>query len=152
MLTNDRPSAWFLEPGLSVLVGTVDRTGMPSSCRGIALTGDGTRLTVFVPIATSQKVLQDVATGRRLAVTASHIVTHQTVQFKGRTGDARIAADTEQPFVQRRFEAFCDLLDSVGVPRRLSGRVAHWPAFAIDLLVEESFDQTPGPRAGSRLR
>jgi hypothetical protein len=152
MLTNDQPAAWFLEPGLSILVGTVDRAGMPSSCRAIALTGKGSRLTVFVPIATSQRVLQDVATTRRLAVTASQIVTHQTVQFKGRAGDARIAADAEQALVQGRFEAFCGVLDSVGVPRRLSGRLAHWPAFAIDLHVEESFDQTPGPHAGTRLR
>jgi hypothetical protein len=44
------------------------------------------------------------------------------------------------------------MLDSVGVPRRVSGRLAHWPAFAIDLRVEETFDQTPGPHAGTRLR
>jgi hypothetical protein len=152
MLTNDQRPAWFLEPGLSVLVGTVDRTGIPSCCRGIALTGDSSRLTVFVPIATSQRVLQDVATTRRLAVTASQIVTHQTVQFKGRAGNARIAADAEQALVQSRFDALCDVLDRVGVPRRLSARLAHWPAFAIDLVVEESFDQTPGPHAGTRLR
>jgi hypothetical protein len=110
------------------------------------------RLTVFVPIATSQRVLQDVATTRRLAVTASHVVSHRTIQFKGRAGEARIASDQESAFVSRRFDALCDMLDSVGVPRRLSGRLAHWPAFAIDLHVEHTFDQTPGPHAGTRLR
>jgi hypothetical protein len=29
--------------------------------------------------------------------------------------------------------------------------VTCWPAFAIDLLVEEIYDQTPGPRAGMPL-
>jgi hypothetical protein len=151
MTTVDMQPAWFLEPGLSVLVGTVDRSGIPACCRGIAITGEPGRLTVFVPIATSQRVLQDVALTRRLSVTASHVVTHRTIQFKGRAGDARIASDAEQAVIKTRFDAFCDMLDTVGVPRRLTGRLAHWPAFAIDLHVDETFDQTPGPHAGTKL-
>jgi hypothetical protein len=148
----DPQASWYLEPGLSILVGTVDSAGRPSCCRGVAIAGDASRLTVYVPMATSQRILRDVATTRRLAVTASHVVTHRTIQFKGRTGDARIASEAEGALVQCCFDAFSDLLDKVGVPRRLSGQVAHWPAFAIDLHVEESFDQTPGPHAGTRLR
>jgi len=27
-----------------------------------------------------------------------------------------------------------------------------WPAFAIEMKVDQIFDQTPGPKAGTRLR
>jgi hypothetical protein len=48
-------------------------------------------------------------------------------------------------------EALADVLDSIGVPRRLTRSVAHWPAFAIRIRVEQIFEQTPGPNAGSPL-
>jgi hypothetical protein len=39
-----------------------------------------------------------------------------------------------------------------GVPRRVTRSFAHWPAFAIEIDVDPVFEQTPGPRAGTRLR
>ena len=33
----DAQGAWYLEPGLSVLLGSVDPQGTPSCCRGIAI-------------------------------------------------------------------------------------------------------------------
>src|SRR4051794_7012186 len=100
----DQQSSWYLEPGLSILVGTVDAARVPSCCRGVAIAGDASRLTVYVPMSTSQRILRDVATTRRLAVTASHVVTHRTIQFKGRTGDARIAGEAEGVLVQDWFD------------------------------------------------
>jgi hypothetical protein len=38
------------------------------------------------------------------------------------------------------------------VPRRLTRTVVHWPAFAVTIRVEEIYEQTPGPKAGTRLR
>jgi hypothetical protein len=40
------------------------------------------------------------------------------------------------------------VLEQIGLPPHVTMSVAHWPAFAIDVSVEEVFDQTPGPRAG----
>ena len=143
---------WYLDPGLSILIGTVDAQGTPSCCRGIAIAaGDASRLTVFVPLATSQRVIQDAATTHRLSVTASHVVSHRTIQFKGRTGVVRLARDEEAPWIRDRLRAFAESLDEVGVPWRDALRLAHWPAFAVELRVEETFDQTPGPNAGCKL-
>jgi hypothetical protein len=54
--------------------------------------------------------------------------------------------------VKSRLEAFVDVIERIGVPKRTARTLAHWPAFAIEIRVEEIFDQTPGPNAGTRLK
>jgi len=142
-----------LEPGLAVLVGTVDAHGVPSTCRGIALASDTNleTVTVYVPVATSQDVIRNVALTKRIAVGACHPVSHRATQLKGMAIDARLAREDEAAYLRERLEAFADVLDSIGVPRRLTRSVAHWPAFAVTMKVDQVFDQTPGPNAGTRL-
>jgi hypothetical protein len=127
---------------------------MPSCCRAVAftLTDDLGTATVYVPVATSHQTIQNVAATKRLAVNVSHPVDHHSVQFKGKTLDARLARDDEAPLIDSRVDAFADTLQTVGVPRRLAHSVAYWPAFALTMRVEQIFEQTPGPHAGSRLR
>ena len=143
-----------LQPGVSVLVGTVDACGAPSCCRAVAfaLTDDLEAMTVYIPVATSHQAIQNIGTTKRLAVNVSHPIDHHSVQFKGTTSDARLARDDEAPLIRARIEAFADTLEAVGVPRRVARSVAHWPAFAVTMRVEQVFEQTPGPHAGTRLR
>jgi hypothetical protein len=44
------------------------------------------------------------------------------------------------------------VLAQIGIPRRVTRAVTCWPAFAIQMKVEEIYDQTPGPKAGLRMR
>jgi hypothetical protein len=143
-----------LEPGLSILVGTVDAQGVPSTCRAVAVSSDDDleTLTVYVPVATSHTAIQNLATTKRIAVAATHPWTNCATQIKGTVTEARLAREDESAYVRTRLEAFADGLESIGVPRRLTRSVAHWPAFAIRVRVEQMFDQTPGPNAGSRLQ
>src|SRR5262245_171526 len=84
-----------LEPGTSVLVGTVDPHGAPSCSRAVALrsSDDLRTATVFVPLATSQDIMQNVATTKRLAIAASFPADHCTTQLKGSVVEARLATD-----------------------------------------------------------
>jgi hypothetical protein len=143
-----------LLPGRSILVGSVDPRGVPSCCRGIAIASadDLQTLTVYVPVATSQDTMRNVGLTRRLAVAASNPVDNCSTQLKGSATDARLAREDERDVVRRSLDAFTDALDRIGVPRRLTNSVAHWPAFAITMRVEEIYEQTPGPQAGTRLR
>lgn len=143
-----------LEPGLAILVGTVDAQGTPSCCRGVALASDDgvETVTVYVPVATSHQTVQNVATTRRIAISASHPIDHRTIQLKGTTLEARIARDDEARLVRARMDAYADVLERIGVPRALTGTVVHWPAFAVTVRVEQIFDQTPGPNAGTRIQ
>lgn len=150
----DSRLARCLEPGLSILVGTVDAHGAPLCCRAIAVASkdDLATVTVYVPVATSHETIQNLATTRRLAIAATHPFSNCATQLKGTTTEVRLARSDEAPFVRRQLEAFAEMLEAIGVPRRLTRSVAHWPAFAITMGVEQIFEQTPGPNAGSRLR
>lgn len=137
-----------------MIVGTVDSRGIASCCRGIALRANeevGT-VTLFVPASTAREVVANAATTRKVAVTTSFPLDHNTIQLKGTARDVRMARDEEKEFLEERFRAFAFVLEKTGLPRRVSARVSHWPAFAIELAVEEIFEQTPGPRAGELLR
>jgi hypothetical protein len=143
-----------LEEGLSILVGTVDAHGTPSCCRAIAIKSedDLETVTVYLPVATSHATIQNVAATKRLAIAATHPMDNCATQLKGTTIEARLAHDAEGTFVEGRLDAFARVLDTIGVPLRLTRSVAHWPAFAVRMRVEQIFEQTPGPQAGARLR
>lgn len=143
-----------LDAGMSLIVGTVSADGTPSCCRavGLASSDDFATVTVYLPLATSQRAIQDVATTHRLAVGATHILDNFSIQIKGTTSTARLAREDEAVFIERWLDAFAGVLDMIGLPRRVTHRMNHWPAFAIEMRVEQIFEQTPGPRAGARLQ
>ena len=138
---------------MSILVGTVDAQGNPACCRGIALaTKDAfDTVTVYVPAATSQETIANVATTRRVAIVATDPPTHESIQIKGVSRGVRLAPPSEQQFVAERLDGFADALQQFGLPRRVTRSIAHWPAFMIEVSVEEVFEQTPGPKAGAPL-
>jgi hypothetical protein len=139
----------FAGGGVSVIVGTVDADGIPTCCRGIALAmRDFETVTVYVPAATGQETVANVATTRRVAISCSHPLSHESMQIKGLTRGVRLAPASDEAFVRQRFEEFGSVLDQIGLAPSVWHTVAQWPAFAIDVSVEQVFDQTPGPRAG----
>jgi len=143
-----------LGPGTSLFVGTVSAGGAPLCTRAIAVRSDDglTTATIYVPLATSRETLANIATTHRLALVATQPIEHTTVQLKGVSHTVRLARDDEAAFVQSRLEGLAEVLDRIGVPRRVTRSFAHWPAFAIEMQVDQIFEQTPGPRAGTRLR
>jgi hypothetical protein len=143
-----------LQNNVSVVVGSVDSNGDPSTCRALALTSeDGlSTVTVYVPVTTSRETIANVATTRRLTVVATHPLDHHSLQFKGRAESVRLAREDEAGVVRRGFDGFAELLNTIGIPPRVTNAVTRWPAFAIDMQVQEIYDQTPGPKAGTRLK
>jgi hypothetical protein len=139
---------------VSIVVGVADARGMPTCCRAYALRSqdDLTTLTVYLPVSTSHETIQTLATTGRLAVAATHLRDHLATQLKGVTVETRLAREDEAAFVRGRIDAYVDVLAAAGIPKRLSRRAAHWPAFAVTIRVEDIYEQTPGPQAGARLR
>lgn len=143
----------FVDQGLSVLVGTADAEGNPNASRAIALTAspDLCRATVYLPAVTSQQTIANIATTRRLAVLSAHPIDHGSVQVKGWSRTVRLARDDEAELIRARLSQFSEILEMVGLPRRITMSINYWPSFAVEFDVEEVFDQTPGPMAGSAL-
>lgn len=143
-----------LEPGVSVIVGSVDVEGNPSCCRAVGLrTADGlATVTVFLPAATSKETMANLAATGRLAIVTTHPISHCATQLKGVVERTRAARDDEEPFIVEHFSGFGGVLNTIGYPLRVTRSVTHWPAFAIDMRVDEIYEQSPGPNAGTRLR
>ena len=143
-----------LEPGLSIIVATADANGTPSCCRayGIKSDDDLETLTVYLPVATSHDAIQSLARTKKLAVAATQMMESSATQLKGTAIETRLARDEEAAFLDESLEAFADKLAELGVPKRLARTAVHWPAFAVTIRVEEIYEQTPGPKAGTRLR
>ncbi|MFN8095719.1 MAG: pyridoxamine 5'-phosphate oxidase family protein [Vicinamibacteria bacterium] len=143
-----------LEPGRSILVGTVDPSGWPAACRGLCLVVDDDRqgFTVYVPVATGAETVANIASNGRVAVAATEPASHTSIQLKGRTRAVRVARSDEEERVRLSLDRFADSLDLVGLPRGVTRTMTCWPAFAIEVAVEAVFDQTPGPRAGALVR
>ena len=152
-MTDDRIRC-CLGTGTSIFVGTIAADGTPMCCRAIALHSDDglSTATIYVPIATSRETLANLATTRRLAVVVTRPIEHQSVQLKGTSRTARLAREDEEGLVLSYLESLADVLDGIGIPRRATRAFAHWPAFAIEMQIDQIFEQTPGPRAGTRLR
>lgn len=140
--------------GVSILLGTVDAEGMPACCRGVALRLDDALevVTVYVPVDTGQETIANIATTRRIAIVASNPATHASIQVKGVTRAVRLARSDEAAEVREQVSAFAKMLEMLGVPQRVTMSLTHWPAFAVEVGVEEVYDQTPGPQAGTALR
>ena|SRR5215475_4408067 len=143
-----------LQPGLSIIVGSVDAQGAPTCCRGYGLrsTDELETVTVYVPVATSHETIQALATTGRLAIGATYPADHSATQLKGVATETRLAREDEAAFIREQVRVYADNLAAFGIPKRLSSRATCWPAFAVTIRIEEIYEQTPGPKAGGRLR
>lgn len=151
-MSQERLRGWT-DGGTSVIVGTVDADGVPSCCRAIAIASKDNfeTITVYVAAATAQETVANVATTRRVAISASRPLTHESIQIKGLTRGVRLAPPSDETYVRQRLHEFAEVLEAIGLPMRVTKSVAHWPAFAIEVSVEQVFDQTPGPKAGNEI-
>ena len=151
-MSQKRLQGWA-DGGTSVIVGTVDAEGIPTCCRAIALSTKDNfdTVTVYLPAATAQETVANVATTRRVAVSATRPLTHESIQIKGMTRGVRLAPASDEQYVRTRLHEFAEVLEAIGLPMRVTNSMSHWPAFAIDISVEQVFNQTPGPKAGNEI-
>ena len=151
----DDETRGFLEGGCALLVGTVGEDGAPHAGRGWGMAvleaGAPARCRVLVD-ADDELCVANLAGGGSIAVTATSVLTLRSMQLKGQAvgvevvtadDDARAAAYIEEFFghVHAVDDVAWEVFEAI-LPSGYVGCVfdAH-----------ESFDQTPGPRAGARV-
>jgi hypothetical protein len=139
-----------LESPCSLLVGSVAADGLPDAIRawGVELLGPD-RIRVLLA-ADSQRALDNLADGGRIALTTTDFVTMVSWQLKGRAATVEPASPTDRI----RFDAFCAgclaiLSPLQGVPEETIARLIPADVVACEMVVEQVFDQTPGPGAGA---
>jgi hypothetical protein len=143
----------FLQSGVSVLVGTRDRELVPEASRalGARVEPGGTEISIFLPIATSARTIANLHDNGRIAVCFSRAFDHRSVQLKGRIVAITPANGEDKEVIDVYRGAIAQAWGQLGLPPRITMRMAHWPAHAVRFAVESTFVQTPGPGAGERL-
>ncbi len=147
-------AAWaetLLSPCSLVAAGRSARL-VPSCTRVAAIrcAAGSDRVTVWVATPSSGRLIADVRATSAIAIVSLEPISHRTLQIKGRATSVRDAGDEERAMIEAQIGAYFRSLEPIGLPMRLTDRFVRWPATAIDLIVDDVFDQTPGPGAGER--
>jgi hypothetical protein len=145
--------ASFLESGISILVGTRDADRRPAAMRamGATVAPDRRSVAIHLPESTSARTLANLRDNGRIAVTFSRPRDHRSIQIKGRVVESRPSTEADRSRQERYSAALVDELETVGMARSTTGRLSYWPSVTVQVVVEERFDQTPGPAAGQKL-
>ncbi len=149
----------FLEGGVSVVVGTRDADLVPEVTRawGVLVSKDRKSISLCVPLATSQKTLDNVAGNGQITVCCSLPTNYKTVQLKGQCMGTTDPRRADLAAVERHREAFTRLNARIGFPRQRIETFWRRELETSPVLVKlcfvpkQVFDQTPGPDAGSPL-
>lgn len=144
------------ERGCALVVGTVRPDGSAYASRGWGLTltparNGPVRLLLDASDAVTLANLRREDDGR-VAVTGADVVTLRSFQVKGRVVAIDDATDEDLAKVDRYCdEFFTDIEVTDGTPRALTERLRPAAYVACTVAVDEVYDQTPGPEAGSRV-
>jgi len=165
MKPTERP-AWiddelkaFLESGPSVVVGTRDLALVPEITRawGPRVSEDRRSVSVCVPLATSARTLDNLASNGRIALACALPTNVRSVQLKGTCTDTTEPDAADLAAVENHRNAFAARNEQIGVPRQLVEVLWRRELETSPVLVkicfvpEQTFDQTPGPDAGLPL-
>ncbi len=144
----------LVEGGVLITLGTRDAALRPTSARayGARVQPDRASVTVFVPEAVAGRCLANLRDNGRVAISFSNPLDARSVQVKGRLLGARPMRPEDEAAQGRYHAALSQALTWVGVPGATLRRIAYAPSVAIDVAIEEIFDQTPGPGAGQLIR
>jgi hypothetical protein len=142
--------AKMLESGVSLVVGTVDGGGLPDAPRawGAWVLHGPERVRFLLPDLAA-RTIANLAGGGLVAVTASHVVTHRSVQLKGAAAIVEPATRDDLDLGSRYKQEFFDVVSETdAIDRPLMERMAPTGFVAVEFTVSDVFDQTPGPTAG----
>jgi hypothetical protein len=144
----------FIHGGVAVGVATRDDELRPEFARawGPEVSADGRSLRLCVATPEGSRMRANLGQNGAVAVGFSPPTIARAVQVKGvatAVGEPE-AADLER--VERHVRSFVAEAERIGAPTELSERLfVREGLVAVQLSIDEVFDQTPGPTAGRRL-
>jgi hypothetical protein len=144
----------LLEGGCGLVIGTVARDGMPHASRAWGLDVlDPEQGRIRVMLADDDPVtLENLKATGRIAITGTDVATLRSVQVKGRVLSIENATVAHRHRAERFCNAFLENVHRVdATPRALLERIVPRGYRTCVVTLDEVFEQTPGPRAGSRL-
>lgn len=150
----DADTTAFLESGCALIVGTAGPDNEPFATRGWGLTvTDAESGELRLLVASNDEVtLERLGAGGRIAITACDVKSLQSLQLKGRAERVETAGELDYARAERFYDDFFGTIEeSDGTPRWKTERMIPVGYAACVIVVDESYDQTPGPGAGSSM-
>lgn len=143
----------MIDAGVSLVVGTVSVDGEPRAHRAWAawvLDAESNRIR-FVMSGDDPDLVDHLGSGA-VSLTSADVVTYQSAQFKGRTVVVEPPTVADLDLAAQHSEAFFDAINRTdGNPLDLLRRMLPHKMISVEMIVEDAFDQTPGPHAGAVL-
>lgn len=146
----------FLTGGISIMLASRNPQFVPSLARAkgcSVISRNPARLRILVSQAQAGELIDDIRSSGMISATFSVPSTHKSLQLKG--NDARIAAmrDEDRPTLDRYLDQFAADIGGLGFSDEFTRAFFASPGdeVAIEFTPGESFEQTPGPSAGTRL-
>jgi hypothetical protein len=146
----------FIHQGLSITAASRDPRFIPSISKALAcrVLTDTQDVQIFVDATQARRVLADVASCQRIAVTYCLPSSHKTIQIKG------VAAKQLQPqpgdldYTRRYIQRISADLESMGYPSAIIARYLHLDPEQLTLISfkpDSVFEQSPGEKAGEPM-
>ncbi|AYV54225.1 hypothetical protein [Leptospira kmetyi] len=141
---------------LSISIATRDGERRPHFARGfgVRLSEDQKRMTVLLPQVVASHCLQDIEDNRQIAATVAHMSSFQTRQFKGKVLQIENCTEEDYELMKSVREAGGETSTLFFGPKAGEGwrKYILRPALAITFELNELFDQSPGAKAGEKLK
>lgn len=149
----DTPLKEWIESGVAVIVATGDASGRPQVRFGWGprVHDDGSTIEVFIDAQRAKHTLENLQDNGRLAMTIADPVSYRSAQFKGTFRGSTEASSADHEWVQKHREEFLVTTALVGDPPESIRHMWLDEIVGVTFVVEQAFDQTPGPEAGKPL-
>jgi hypothetical protein len=140
--------------GAAVVVATRDEALRPHIARGwaVELFPEERLVRLCVEAADGSRAMANLTGAPEIAVTLMRPSTYRSVQMKGTLVGIQEPTDDQRRGAEEHQLALSDESAMVGLSPRLAVRLLRPEALvSVTLLIDEIYDQTPGPTAGARL-
>lgn len=148
-------NAAFIQCHTSMSVGARDARNRPMVGRalGCRVSADRRRLTIYLSASRAAPLLDCLRQTGVIALAVTRPSTHETLQFKGAVIGITPLTEEDRRTIAAYRESFVAELALIGYGPGFAGGILAGDDDAVAVLFEPSamFDQTPGPKAGTRM-
>lgn len=148
-------NAKFIQRFTSMSVAARDARNRPVVGRalGCRVSADRSKITVFLSAGRAAQLLECLRQNGQIALAITRPSTHETLQFKGTVGDILPPSAEDSREITAYRESLVQELATLGYRPDFTHELLSGSEDAVAVVFAPAviFDQTPGPKAGTRL-
>lgn len=134
-------------------IGTVNESNQPLITRFFGYKSDDplTTLTLYTFKKDSKRVTNQLSVGAKLTATLSNAMDYKTIQFKGTYQKHYDTPEEELINIRENNLKQAEIMAMFGISNDVFATWKYEPSVAINIEVQEIFDQTPKINAGNKI-